>query len=263
VSRWSRDRLVCRLSPERLVFALNSRGATREWFRAIDLTDPFESVFGAALAALEVELSQQPSRVALTVILPASMVRYTVIPWHADFMTGDARAGFIRYCFTESFGESAAAWQFMASDTRWGAPAIGAAIDEALVGALRSLRGAHVASVSIQPMLMSEFNLARKRITPESFWFVIDDATHFTLLLTRNAAPILVKVARHTEGSLESLIEREWLVHGLEGERCPIFLAQAEPSQAKIPTAAHWEIIRIARTAATASRSPLFAAFSA
>lgn len=100
-----------------------------------------------------------------TLILSSHFVRYVVLPWSGELITGAEELEFARTRFIQVFGQSARDWTIVMSPAPAGASRLCAAVDQALiVAATGAVAGAGLRLLSVQPALMAQFNEWRHRI---------------------------------------------------------------------------------------------------
>jgi hypothetical protein len=107
------------------------------------------------------------------VILSNHFMRYAVVPWRGD-LAGDAeRLAFVRHCLAKIYGARTESWALRLSEARYGAPAVAAAMDLALLEAVRAAaRAAALWLISVESFFSVAFNRSRAQIADDSFWFV-------------------------------------------------------------------------------------------
>jgi hypothetical protein len=112
------------------------------------------------------------ARVAVT--LSNHFVRYALVPWRDDLDGAAERRAFVQHCFARVHGARAADWELRLSETRYGAPAVAAAVEPDLLAALHAVaRDAGWQLLSVEPLLAAAFNQARAAIAAERYWFAL------------------------------------------------------------------------------------------
>jgi hypothetical protein len=165
------------LYPNRVIASrIGPNGSTLKARRTVACEPPVANApaWAEALAVLKTLLALPEFRRARAkVILSNHFVRYTIVPWHED-LAGDAeRVAFVRHCLAKVYGARSEGWALRLSETRYGAPAVAAAADPALLEAIRAAaRAATLRLDSIEPFLAAAFNRSRAEITGRRFWFV-------------------------------------------------------------------------------------------
>ena len=175
---WS-DKLQIVLTPERVTIVRQNGGfKPRE---IVSNTMPCasllqgEQVWQPAIRTLQALLKQKNVRnTSATVLLSNHFVRYQLINAQPDVSGHDEEQAFVRFSFTEIYGDEVNRWQL-----RWGSglqlsPQVASAIDNTLIEQIETtLKNAAVKLNSLQPYLMSAFNYVRKLVDISPHWFVL------------------------------------------------------------------------------------------
>jgi hypothetical protein len=176
VLRWSdelrigfcADRLVCaRLGP-----GIGPRVLHKQ---IVDVATGAETpLWKPSLRALSSALKDAKEK-RITVILSNRLVRYTVVPWHAELMRRAERLVQARHCFKQIYGNLADAWTISISGGGYRAPVLATAVDQELIEGLRSAStevGARL--VSIVPYLTAAYGQFRRTIDGASYFGVVE-----------------------------------------------------------------------------------------
>jgi len=181
VSRLWPDRLLMSLAPDAVAVARVAggprprlSGATRvlECDPAFG-SEPWHGALAAAGSMLE---ALRKERMKVTAVLSTHFVRYAIVPFEAAVTGREEEAALARFHFTRVHGERAAGWDIRLSDEPRGAPRLASAVDAGLIEAIRGLfpAGGTLRLASVQPYLMSAFNLWRGRIAPDSWLLLVE-----------------------------------------------------------------------------------------
>jgi hypothetical protein len=179
-----RETVRLELYPQRVIvsrFSLHGEKLKARRALACEIPGPEEAPWSAALATLKTILAASEFRHARAeLILSNHFVHYAIVPWR-DELTGDEeRMAFVRHCFAKIHGARAEGWVPRLSDTRYGAPAVAAAMEPALLEAIRQTAAdASLRLDSIEPFLAAAFNRSRTDMTGDTFWFVAAEKGRF------------------------------------------------------------------------------------
>jgi hypothetical protein len=194
----------------------------------------------------------------LRCVVGGDAVRYVVVPWNDDLTSPQQRQRFAEQRLRETYGDIALDWAVSQHSERHGVATLACAIDKVLLDRLDALalaRGQTV--VSIQPALTHAFNLVRRRIASEPFWFVLVESQCTTLLLMSPQAPVHVKRLPAAGMALAGALDREWFALGMDGARCSVYLLSMAGS-GLVPrdkTLSGWRFIELSAPANVAPRA--------
>jgi hypothetical protein len=217
------------LSPERLLLSLEP--SVVRWLRvagafsprAVDKgAVPADPAFGTepwhgALEALRrAQGSWGGGRLQVRAVLSNHFVRYAAIPASAEASGRAEELALARFYFTKMHGERAKAWELRLSPARGNAPRLACAIDRELLHALKACfpKSARARLASLQPYLMSAFNLWRARVPKDGAWLLLPEPDRACLALYAGGGWRAVQNLRgsfQTPAELEALLERERL----------------------------------------------------
>ena len=248
MSRWFPESLKVRLSAEALEFELLGPKQARSWSRSLVAAEAGQLSAQSVCGMLDQELRTLAAiELRFEVILQSSWVRYCLIPWNSDFTSPADRASFVQHCFNDMYGEMTARWTARSSYPVYGHTALGAAIDSELLGELTRIgQQSRCKLIGVRPQLTERMEQARRGIKDHTFWFVLCDPSHYTMLLMHAGAPAAVQVVGRREGSLDNLLERAWRASGLELERCRVFVDSGPSSTVDLGNSRlGWNIERI------------------
>lgn len=222
------DRACAVLCPDQLQVV---RSGTR-WPRrsAIRFAESF-AVEGDApawqpgVAALERFLAEHAgSAAALDVVVSNHFVRYVLLPWNAQVASDEEMRNCAAAMFEDIHGEPAAAWEVTVSAERTGAPRLAAAIDSALLAAVRAaVRSSRWGLASIQPYLMAAYNRVARPHTGSDFVFMLLEAGRACIVAAQEGqwCHVSTAAAPAPEQALALLLAREVQLADLHGPSLP------------------------------------------
>lgn len=184
-----RDRVHIALTPGRVILIRFGRGLHRQVRdkAIVPCAEPAagEPPWQPAVIALQQALATPRWRQGeARVILSNHFVRYQMIDWDASLTGYEEQLALVRYRFTQTFGDEAAAWDYRWNEGRPPAPCLVCAIDHALYLALRELftdAGLHLPLTALQPYLMAAFNHWRHELDGARDWFVLAEPERLCL----------------------------------------------------------------------------------
>jgi len=220
VSRLLRDRLLVSLAPGAIALARATRGLRPRIVskRVIDCDPAFgaEPWQGAAEALAKAIEPLRDERVDVTVVLSNHFARYAVVPFDTAIAGPDEELALARFHFTKIYGERARNWDVRMGNGRHGAPRLASAVDAALIQAVRACfpGNSKARLASVQPYLMSAFNLSRGTMTKEDTWLLLVEPQRTCLALIAGGAWATVQTANGEFASPEDwalLLDRQQL----------------------------------------------------
>jgi hypothetical protein len=205
VSRLLRDRLLVSLSPDSVALARATRGLRPRVIakQTIDC-DPVsgrESWHGAAEAFAKAIEPARDERVDVMVVLSNQFARYTVVPFDSAISGPEEEMALARFHFTKIHGERVGAWDVRMSGGRHGAPRLASAVDVSLMQAIRACfpRSAKPRLISVQPYLMSAFNLWRHMMAKQNAWLLLVEPQQACLALVVDGVLLAAAQTSHGE----------------------------------------------------------------
>lgn len=228
------DRVCIYLHPDRVVLVrlsgLFRRRVTVK--QVVPVNGTREYLWSGALLVLEAILKQQEWQHARAqVILSGDLVRYRTAPWD-DRLNLEERTVLLHHRFEEVYGESMRTWQVAIADVGYGKQGLACAFDSRLIEDLReTFARSTLKLISVQPLLMAAFNRWRRQISSQGAWFVFAESSRLTIALIQNGEwqGIRSKTCEPgCESTLELLLEREALHHGIEVATMPIYFIQPD-----------------------------------
>lgn len=213
-----RDRLLVSLEPPALHWVrLAGTWAPRIAEKGSVDADPAfgqEPWHGAVAALRRAAEIWRAERLRVSVVLSNHFVRYAVVPPSRDAASPHEELALARFHFARIHGERAKAWELRLAQGRSDTPRLACAVDAGLLEALRACfpkaSRAHLGSV--QPYLMSAFNLWRARMPKEGAWFLLPEHGRACLALHAKGAWRAVQNVRGTFSApedWEAMLERE------------------------------------------------------
>ena len=148
----------------------------------------------------------------LKIVLSNHFVRYLVVPWSGQITTMQEFRNYAVAAFEDVYGDTVAGWEVSVSPEGHGAPRLAAAVDRALLDALREAASrSRLRLRSIQPYLMSAYNRIVRPLRDKNFVFMLIEADRVCLLTAENKTwrqVSAVTVSSDPVG-LAALLERE------------------------------------------------------
>ena len=194
MSRLSRDRLLVSLAPGTVAIARVAGGLRPRivFKQAIDCDPAFgaEPWQGAAATLANVIEAVRDERMDVTAVLSNHFARYAVVPFDKAISSPDEELALARFHFTKIYGERARNWDVRIGNGRNGAPRLASAVDTALIEAVRACfpQKQKARLVSVQPYLMSAFNLWRGAIAKDDAWLLLVEPKRACLALVAGGA---------------------------------------------------------------------------
>ena len=229
---WS-DSLQIVLAPERVTLVLKSAGfKSRELFSKsmpCAAAEHGEHAWQPALRAMKQLLQEnKSSAVNTTVMLSNHFVRYQLIKAQPDLSTHEEEQAFVRFCFSEVYGDEANHWAL-----RWGAgldvaPQVASAIDQLLIDQIEEALNTSGAKLSsLQPYLMAAFNHVRQFIDVKPNCFVLVEPGSACVSFLRDGDWQLLHSSRlgtDWAAELPWVLGREFQMAGTDSERSQLLL---------------------------------------
>ena len=125
------------------------------------------------LATIGAELKNTPCDV--TLVLSNHFVRYTLVPENKSVSGAEEELAFARYCFNKIHGERSKGWEVRLTGSSSDPARVASAVDSGLLQAIRGCfpAGGKARLVSVQPYLMSAFNLCREIAGKYATWLLL------------------------------------------------------------------------------------------
>ena len=219
MSRLWRDRLLISLAPgavalARIAGGLRPRLAGRQVLDCDPAfgAEPWQGAVAAVGSAVE---ALRGTRMSATVVLSNHFARYAIVPFDAAVAGPEEELALARFHFSKVHGERANGWDIRLSEEPRGAPRLASAVDAGLIEAIRGRfpAGGNLRLVSVQPYLMSAFNLWRRHLARDS-WLLLVEPRQACCALLGARKWLAVRAARgdfSTAGAWAALLDRELL----------------------------------------------------
>jgi len=193
---------------------------------------------------------------ALHVVVSDHFSRFALIPWSADLVRQSERIAFARLSFSQMFGQASDAWEIALDESVAAQPVIAAALDRALLQALREVCAARrMRLVSVTPAFVREVARHRSALRGEDFWLARLETGRLTLALRQRGAWSAIRSRRldGTDGqALASALRQEALACGV-APKGSVYLIDAGGSVQAIPG---WQATRLGSSAPALAAVP-------
>jgi len=157
-------------------------------------------------------------RTQLKVILASDFVRYLSLPAQQVHMSQEEKLAYAVAAYQEVYGSSVDTWDVKLNDSAPRQPTIAAAVDKALLEALKQLAIKYqLKLVSAQPYLMCAFNALASQINHVSGYLAIVELKRLLLVSLQTGKCISMRtflLGAQWQGDLKSLLERELVMAG-------------------------------------------------
>jgi hypothetical protein len=119
-------------------------------------------------------------------VLSNHFVRYVIVPFDTGVAGPDEDLALARFHFAKIYGERANRWEIRMSEEPGGAARLASAVDAELIEAIRGCfpRSRKQRLVSVQPYLMSAFNLWRRHVARDGWLLLVESQRACLALLT-------------------------------------------------------------------------------
>jgi len=194
---------------------------------------------------LESKSTSERSGLPLSIVLSNHFVRYKVIPAPPAFTVPGKALLIATHCFRETYGDIVEDWTIKLNTVAGGDTLVACAVDSSLIAALQGLAKQYQCTLkSIQPYLMSGFNLARRQIKPLATCYAQVEEGRITIALIRDGAWQTIAgcvAGRDWELALTALIARETLLADWPQQQLNICLTTPDTLQDRLVTKAFIE----------------------
>jgi hypothetical protein len=225
-----RERVTITLSPRRVVLERFGRGlypalTDRKTLACADAKEGAN--WHPAVEALREALTHpNVGSGDATVVLSNHFVRYLLLAWNADLVSGQEDLAFASARFQQVFGEAASEWALKLSHFGPGFASVASAIERALLEALSAvIAGSPLRLRSIQPGFMAVCN-ARQRAPSGNAWVAMAEPGRL-LLGSMHEGRWQSLRARPLNGHavvLKQIVEQECLLLGVESNDRKVYL---------------------------------------
>lgn len=231
-----RDRVRIRLSPQEAALWRHPRGAKAAGDRKsiACVPPPGGPSWQGALEGLRELLAHPNTRAGdADVVLSNHFVRYLLLPWNAGLAGEREELAYALARFQQTYGGVARTWSVRLSPGKPGTSLLAAAVEQALVDAIRSLlQGSPLRLRALQPALMSACNAQSRTVAPNA-WIALAEPGRLLLGLQRDGhwRSLRTRPLNGESVSLAELIDQEHLLLGVEpaGERIYVHRSGAPP----------------------------------
>ena len=238
-----RDRYGVALCPDRLL-AVRRRTGLRS---AVDLkvAESFSApasgpIWKSAVEALGRFAEQPEVRAgALGIVLSNHFIRYLLVPWSERVVNAVEFRNYVAAAFEDVYGDISAEWELCASPEGSGLPRLAAAVDRALLEAVRNAVGrSRLRLTSVQPYLTAAYNGFERRRRETDFVFIAIEARRICILAAQSRVWRYVSAAATADNPAElaESLEREIRLAGVnDGTPPAVFIHAAHGSQLTLP----------------------------
>lgn len=181
-----------------------------------DHANPWQAAVDALPGILDRAGNGRP---AVTVVVANEFVRYALLPWSAAIRREAEWLAYARHRYGTIHGAVTEGWFIRIAPAAHNLPRLAAAIDSALLGALRDAVYPYGPLVSVQPYLMAAYNHAQAALKHAASWLVIEEPDRLTLALVDGGVWRAVRTRRKEANwriALPGLLDRESALLGLE-----------------------------------------------
>lgn len=243
-----RDRIEIFLAPDRVDLTRIPRGlAPRPGLTHSQACEPRANAAPAdAVEALGRALGTLAwTNADAAVTLSNHFVRLALVPSAGEAARGAERLALAKHQLRLVYGERADAWE-----TVLGEPGVAAAVDPALVGALReALARARIRLAALRPFLADAFDAARPFLAPGAAWLGVVEPGRVCVAHLDGARWVALRSERVTgalEAALASALEQCRLAEGIEADAAEVCVVARDPWPGDPAPAGRWRFRVIA-----------------
>jgi hypothetical protein len=218
VLRLWRDQVRIALCPDRVI-TVHCKAGLRPRIVAKQAHKYFgaEKGWPAVLPVLQAALDNPDWQNAdATLIVSNHFVHFLLLPWNDVFLTDAEKLSLLRHRFAEVYGEASATWELRLDEGSFGSPSLASAMDQDLLGQLKSIFNASPLRLkSVQPYLMTAFNVCRRELSDGAAWFVLAEHGVFSVGLLHNGQWQSIRLRRAESRWFDEamlVLEREMLL---------------------------------------------------
>lgn len=199
----------------------------------------------AAVDTLSGWLAEQAQRRRpVRVVLSGRFVRWQLLPWNDDLARPLEWQAFARARMREAFGPAADQWTVRYAMGRPGRALCVAAVDAALIDALRAAcDAAGMALQAVAPYLSTAFAHWQRRIDRRGAWFAVHESDHLSLGLVRGGDWLSLsgcRVDAHWREAMHRSMAQSAILAGVDASALPVYLvSHAGASQQTAEVARH------------------------
>jgi hypothetical protein len=242
VLRLWRDHVRIALCPDRVI-AVHCKAGLRPRIVAkkVHKYSGSESDWQAAIPALQTVLDNPDWQNAdATLIISNHFVRYLQLPWNDVALTNAEKNSLLQERFAEVYGEASATWELRLNEGSFGSPSLASGMDQGLLEQVKSTFNVSPLQLkSIQPYLMTAFNVCRRELSGGAAWFVLAEQGIFCIGLLQNGQWQSIRLRRTTSNYLTGsdwfdevmlVLEREMLRADNGNDTSKVFVYAPENS---------------------------------
>lgn len=242
-----RDRVLIRLAPREAALWRHPRGskAVRDRKSIACAAPPGGPPWQGAIEGLRELLAHPNTRAGdADVVLSNHFVRYLLLPWNAGLAGEREELAYALARFQQTYGEPARTWSVRLSPGKPGTPMLAAAVEQALIDAIRTLlQGLPLRLRALEPALMSACNAQRGPVAPNA-WIALAEPGRLLLGLQRDGhwRSLRTRPLNVESVSLAELIDQERLLLGVEpvGEKVYVHRSGTAPVDLGGLEVEHW-----------------------
>jgi hypothetical protein len=230
VLRLWRDQVRIALCPDRVI-TVHCKAGLRPRIVSKQAHQYYGSDTGwqAALPVLQAALDNPDWKNAdATLIISNHFVRFLLLPWNEVSLTDAEKLSLLQHRFTEIYGDASATWELRLNEGSFGSPSLASAVDQGLLEQLKSIFNASPLRLkSIQPYLMTAFNVCRRDLGNDAAWFVLAEQGVFCVGLLHNGQWQSIRLRRTESDWFDEamlVLEREMLLADKENESSKVFM---------------------------------------
>jgi hypothetical protein len=234
VLRLWRDQVRIALCPDRVITTRYKAGLRPNIVaKNIQKYSGADAGWKAAMHMLEAVLANPEWQNSdATLILSNHFIRFLMLPWSEVDLDEAEKRSLLQERFLEVYGESSEIWDLRLNEGVFGFPSLACAMQASMLEQIKSAFSASsIRLKSIQPFLMTAFNLCRKSLGKGTAWFILAEQGIFCIGLLHKGRWQRIKLRlSENEGFDEAIrvLEREMLLADRGAENSQVFLYSPE-----------------------------------
>jgi hypothetical protein len=185
---------------------------------------------------------EKGKRYRVDVVLSGRYVRWQILPWRSELSGPTERLAYATLRFRKTYGVAVQDWTILPASMAPGQPTPAAAVDTALLDALRSVCQTNGSTLqSLTPYFSSAFDHWRGVVRGPANWFGTIESDHLTLGLLQGGHWTALQTQRLAADWLEplpALMAQIAMASALSDEAIPLYLCGDVPTptpQPKLP----------------------------
>jgi hypothetical protein len=235
---WS-DQVRVALCPDRVI-VLHSKAGLRPRIisKQIHPYSGSETGWQAVLPVLQAALENQNWQNAeATLIISNHFARFLLLPWNDVSLTEAEKFSLLQHRFEEVYGEASASWELRLNSGSFGSSSLASGMEQGLLAQVKNIfNTSSLRLKSVQPYLMTAFNVCRKELGSTKTWFVVAEKGMFCIALLHDGQWKRIR-SRQTESDwLEEAmvaLEREMLLDEAGNESSKVFVYAPDSTLSK------------------------------